>query len=91
MVRKWLSKKRGETKKNISGWVPSIGFSSSTNGWEGGLEVDLSGCHQQSKITKIEDLEITLPETNSIFAPENGWLEYDPASYWGGFFFQGLR
>ena len=25
----------------------------------------------------------TLPETNSEFTPENGWLEYDPASFWG--------
>ena len=25
----------------------------------------------------------TLPETNSKFAPENGWLECDPASFWG--------
>ena len=24
-------------------------------------------------------------ETNSKFAPENGWLEYDPASFWGKF------
>ena len=27
--------------------------------------------------------ECTLPETNSKFAPDNGWLEYDPASFWG--------
>ena len=27
--------------------------------------------------TRSRDITITLPETN-IFAPENGWLEYDP-------------
>ena len=32
----------------------------------------------------------TLPETN-IFAPENGWLEDDPASFWGPAYLQGLR
>ena len=25
----------------------------------------------------------TLPETNIEFTPEKGWLEYDPASFWG--------
>ncbi len=30
--------------------------------------------------------KITLPETNSQFAPENGWLEDDPASFWDGIF-----
>ena len=29
------------------------------------------------------DGHLTLPETNSKLAPKNGWLEYDPASYWG--------
>ena len=28
-------------------------------------------------------IEYTLPETNSEFTPENGWLEDDPASFWG--------
>ncbi len=27
---------------------------------------------------------VTLPKTNSKFAPENGWLEYDEVSFWGG-------
>ena len=27
-----------------------------------------------------------LPETNSKFAPENGWLEYDPFLFWDGLF-----
>ena len=26
---------------------------------------------------------INLGETNSEFAPENGWLEYDEVSFWG--------
>ena len=30
----------------------------------------------------------TLPETNSKFAPENGWLEYEK-SFWGPAYFQG--
>ena len=29
-------------------------------------------------------IRIALPETNSVFTPENGWLEYDPASFWDG-------
>ena len=29
------------------------------------------------------------PETNSKFAPENGWLEDDPASFWVSAHFQG--
>ena len=29
---------------------------------------------------------IPLPETNSEFTPENGWLEYILLSYWGGLF-----
>ena len=32
----------------------------------------------------------TFPETNSEFTPENGWLEYDPASFWGLAYFQVL-
>ena len=31
----------------------------------------------------------TLPETNSQFAPENGWLEYFLVSFWGPVYFQG--
>ena len=30
-------------------------------------------------------ITIALPKTN-IFAPENGWLEDDPASFWEGIF-----
>ena len=30
----------------------------------------------------------TLPETNSL-APENGWLEYKPLTYWVSAYFQG--
>ena len=39
----------------------------------------------------IDDLFITLPETNSNFAPENGCLEYDPKPGFGanGRAFQG--
>ena len=38
----------------------------------------------------LEDgLPVTLPETNSNFAPENGWLEYDRLSYWVSAYFQG--
>ena len=29
------------------------------------------------------NFDITLPETNSKFAPENGWLEYFLVSFWG--------
>ena len=32
---------------------------------------------------------ITLPETNSEFSPENGWLEYFLVSFWGAAYFQG--
>ena len=31
---------------------------------------------------EIPNLETTLPETNSQFAPENGWLEYEDVSFW---------
>ena len=30
----------------------------------------------------------TLPETNSQFAPANGWLEYFLVSFWGPAYFQ---
>ena len=32
---------------------------------------------------------ITLPETNSKFAPENGWLEYFLVSFWQEAYFSG--
>ena len=31
----------------------------------------------------------TLPETNSEFTPENGWLEYFLVSFWVPAYFQG--
>ena len=88
----------GQPNKNSWGWrifiifnwkleVYDQTFISGSEMAEQKMEVDLSGCHQQSKIAKIEHLEITLPETN--IAPENGWLEY----YFpiGEAYFQGLR
>jgi len=34
-------------------------------------------------------ITITLPETSSRFAPENGWLEGYIVSFWEGLFFRG--
>ena len=36
----------------------------------------------------MDGFSTTLPETNSKFAPKNGWLEDDPASFWGPAYFQ---
>ena len=33
---------------------------------------------------------ITLPQTNSKFTPENGWLEYFLVSFWQEAYFQGI-
>ena len=42
----------------------------------------------------IDDLILTCtrdPETNSHFAPENGWLEYDIVSFLGPGLFSGAN
>ena len=38
----------------------------------------------------FQTMLLTLPETNSKFAPTNGWLEYEDVSYWVSAYFQGL-
>ncbi len=49
--------------------------------WKGEND-HLSGLHHfKGSIHPLilgEIIAITLPETNSEFTPENGWLEYDP-------------
>ena len=37
-------------------------------------------------IPLMQTKKIALPETNSKFAPENGWLEYFLVSFWDGLF-----
>ena len=41
------------------------------------------------RLGRAKGWECTLPETNSHFAPENGWLEYFLVSFWGPGLFSG--
>ena len=53
----------------------------------------LLGSESNDSVVAKNSDELILPETKpaSKFAPENGWLEYDPASYWVvSAYFQGL-
>ena len=48
-----------------------------------GSGLQSAGALGKNAATKTSGRPFCLPETNSEFTPENGWLEYDPASFLG--------